>query len=281
MLLSDGRHRGERIDRGGAGRADRRHERARHAARGPIRLDRGFQQVHAQRMHVVGLDEPQVVLAEPREQRRLLDRAVGLARGVDDERRVERLQPAAVLAEVGAFLAGAEQRAQRGRAGRVVHDTRPGVGEPDHLAQPVHHDFLDLGRRGARLPAHALGAEPRRHDVGQDRRVAGVAREVGEEGRMVPVRDAPDHVLVEPLQRAGELAARAGRRAREPRPDLARLDRAHHRQALHALAVVRHPLDELVPELPESRRVHAAPSPRVRETADPPRQSICPKMALS
>ncbi len=249
---------GERVDCRRPRRADRGDDRARHAACRAIGGDRVLQPLEAQRVAVVGLDEAQVVPAEAREQRRLLDRAVAFARGVDDERRLEPLEPRAVLAEARAALARAQERAQRGRARRIVDDAGPRLGEPDHLPQPVHHDLFELGRGRARLPAHALDAESRGGEVGQDRRVAGVAREVGEERRVVPVRDARQHVGVEPRDGVFEPAAFARGLFRKAAADLAGAHGAHHRQPLHALAVVRHPVDELVAQPAKGRPVHVA-----------------------
>src|SRR5262249_60703427 len=110
-----------------------------------------------------------------------------------------------------------------------------------------------LGRLGggrARLPAHALRAEPRRDEVGEDRREARVRREVGEEAWMVPVRDAGQDVAFELVERARELPALARRLGREAGLDLAGRDAAHDRALGDPLAVVGDPVDELVAESP-------------------------------
>ena len=106
--LGRGRH---RIQRRGAGGSRRGDDGARTEPRCAIALERRRQCVGAQGVRVVGGHEPQVFLAEAGEQRRLLDRAVRLVGGVDDERRGAVLQSLATLRVVGGALARAQKRA--------------------------------------------------------------------------------------------------------------------------------------------------------------------------
>ena len=97
----------DRVHGGRAGRAHRRDDRARLAAAGDVVAERLLERVGYEGMRVVGRDQPQVLPAEAGEQRGLLDPAVGLVRGVDDERRRRGLEPAAALT-----VAGVRSRAQ-------------------------------------------------------------------------------------------------------------------------------------------------------------------------
>ena len=120
-----------------------------------------------------------------------------MLRGVDDERRGLGLEPAAVLAEAGGALAGAEEGHQGGGAGGVLDHAGEAVGQPDQLAEPLHRHLLQLGGGGAGLPAHALRAEAGGDQVGQHRGQVAVGGEVGEEPRVVPVGDAGEDGPVE------------------------------------------------------------------------------------
>ena len=207
VLLGQRRDPRQRIDRRRAGRPDRRHDRRWPAPGRPVGLDRPLQLREVERVLGVGGDEPQVRPAEARQERRLLDRAVPLLGGVHDERRSARLQARGLLAEPRCLLARTQERAERRSAGGVVDDARPGGREPHHLAEPVHHYLFDFGRGGRRLPAHPLHAEPGGEDVCEDRRIRRVRGEVGKEGRMIPVRDPAEDVLLQQCERLGEVPA--------------------------------------------------------------------------
>jgi hypothetical protein len=147
-----------------------------------------------------------------------------------------------------AALAGAEQGDQRGGGGGVLDDAREGLRQPDHLPQPVHDRLLELGGDRARLPAHALDAEPGADEIAEHRRQAGVRREVGEEARVVPVGDAGQDDLVEVAEQRGEPVAGLGRRRRQRPPHVPGGERAHHRPRLDPGAVAGDPVDEGVAE---------------------------------
>ena len=221
-----------------------------------ILLDGSPQQVHAQGVVVIRGDQAQEAAAEARQQRGLLDGAVPLVRGVDHQGRLAALQALAALGVARGALPGAEQGREGGGAGGVVDDAGEGRAEAHHLPQPVHDDLLDLRGRGTGLPAHALGAQARRGKVPEDRAVAGVAGEVGEEGRVVPVGDARQDVPVQGRQHLIHAPALLRRVVREGRPDVAGLGLAHDGQALEALAVVRDPVHELITEAAEVVLVH-------------------------
>ncbi len=210
-------------------------------------------------MVLVRGQQPQVRPAKPRQERRLLDAAVALIAGVDDERRLAALQSLAVLGVVAGPLPGTEEGGEGGRAGGVVDDAGERVWQAHHLAQPVHDDLFHLGGRGARLPAHALAAEARGDDIRQDGGVAGVGREVGEERGMVPVGDARHHHPLQFAHDALETVALGGRCGGQERLHLAWLHRAHHRPLFQSLAVVRHPIHQGMSQLSKGHCIHGPP----------------------
>ena len=256
IALGDVRHLRQGIDPCRARGADAGHERT--GAQSGFRVlgDGRLQEIQAKRVVVVGGDEPQMLPAKASQEGRFLDTAVALVRSVDHERGLTGLQSFAVLAVSGSPLPSAEKRREGSGAGGVVHHARPGFAQARHLAQPVHDHLLDLGRGRARLPAHALHAEARGHDVGQDGGVARIAREVGEETGVIPVGDAGHHVPVERGQRLIQLAALSRRMGGKRGPDLSRLNLAHDGQARQPLAVVGDPIDELVAEAAKFFGVH-------------------------
>ena len=91
-----------------------------------------------------------------------------MRRGIDADRRVGR-KPVAVAGEAEHALAGGEDRGERRPRGRILDDAREAFAKADHLAQPVEHPGLELGRGGRGLPQHALRGERRRDELGDDR----------------------------------------------------------------------------------------------------------------
>ena len=231
MAFREVRHLGQRVHGRRGGGANAGHKRAGAPPVLHILGDSRLQKVQPQRVIVIGGDEPQIVPAKARQKRALFDAAVALVRGVDRERGRSRLQAGAVLAESGGPLPGAKQRREGGGAGGVMHHAGPGFAQARHLAEPVHDHLLQLRGGGARLPAHALHAQPRGHDIREDRSVARVAWEVGEEARVVPMRDAGHDILAKRVQGLGQPPALLGRMRRKRRPDLAGLYLAHDRPA--------------------------------------------------
>ncbi len=94
MTLGDRADRRDRIERDGRRRAGRRDDRAGQPAGGAIGRDRRFQGIGPDRMDGVGLNKADIVAAKARQQRSLVDRTMRLGRGVDEQRRFARLQPA-------------------------------------------------------------------------------------------------------------------------------------------------------------------------------------------
>ena len=89
----------------------------------------------------------------------------------------------------------------RAAAGRLL-------GQAERLGQPVDDDLLDLGDRRAGGPDHPLRADAAGEQVAEDRGRRRVGREVGEEARVLPVRQAGHDDLVEVGEQGVERLAR-------------------------------------------------------------------------
>ena len=150
---------------------------------------------------------------------RLLDRGMGLGRGVDAQprharggrraRRSRRRRPATCRAAARPSSAG-------GRGGVGDQAVEP-LGQPEALAQPVDDDLLELRRDRRRPPEHGVGAERCGQELAEHARPGCGRREVGHEARMLPVR----HVrLDQALDVAQDLRAAVRVRA-EVRPGTA------------------------------------------------------------
>ena len=149
---------------------------------------------------------------------------------------------------------------------------RNALGQPEQLLHPVHHQRLDLGARRAGDPAHALHAEAGRGELAEDRRVADVGGEVGEEARVLPVGEAGHDDAVEVGEHVGERLGRGGRVLGQHGADVAGLHLAADRVLLDPLQVVGDPVDQGVAVRGGTRRAsRACRRYRVRSQAGVPR----------
>ena len=203
-------------------------------------------------------DQPHVLAAEAREQRRLFDRAVAVRRGVDDQRRGFGGETAAGEAVLGGSFARAEERDERARRGRVLNHPAPRARQAEHLAQPVGRDFLDLGERRTRLPRQAQHAEAGADVVAEHARQFAVRRKVAEEHRVRPVRESGHDHGVEIAKHRVERLRPIGWRRRQLPPNFARRRLRHHRPARHIRAIVGDPVDQLVAAFAEFVRSHTS-----------------------
>lgn len=145
----------------------------------------------------------QIIAAEAGEQRRLLDGGMAVLGGVDDERPIDRLEPAAGEAEIRSRLAGTEQGHQSAGRGRVLDDAVPARVEPECLPHPVERHVLDFRQGGTGCPGQSDLPETGAEKVAEHARQFGIGREVAEEAGTLPVRkarhnarlDQPDHVI--------------------------------------------------------------------------------------
>ena len=170
----------------------------------------------------------------------------------------------------------------------ALDDAAPGpvgaepVGEAEQLGHPVEHEGLDLGAGRARGPRHAVHPEAGRGQVTQDRRVAGVGGEVGEEAGVLPVGQAGDDDPIEVGEHRVEGLGLGRGVGGELVAHPAGLRRGGDGEPLDPLEVVGDPVDERVALLAEVLGGHAgernerlAPSRRAvaagRGTARPAR----------
>ena len=143
----------------------------------------------------------------------LVDRRVRVLRADDDARAGLRTR--------------APRRAQR--ASRARHPPRGAraspAGSPISSASQREHGLLELLQGGRCAPEDADVVERRGEQLGEDARLGAGRREVREEARALPVRDAGQDHAVELVEQARERLALLGRRARQPRPHVAGLRR--------------------------------------------------------
>ena len=103
--------------------------------------------------------------------------------------------------------------------------------------------------------------------------------EVGEEARVVPVRDAGQQHAIEVGEHVRERLGLLGRRRRQPRADLARLDRRHHGPLADALEVVGRPVDGGVAVGAELLRIRHAREASVRPRSVPAAHALTVRLS--
>ncbi len=234
------------VDRGDAGRADAGDDGRGLRAGVEIGADSRRQRVRPDRVRRVGLDMADIVAAKPRQQRRLVDGAVGVRGTVDDQRRGEPREAAARQRKIARLLARANQRHQRRGRGGVLDHAAEALGQADELAHPVGHDFFEFGQRGRRLPGEAERAKPRAQIIAEHRGEFAVGGEIAEEAGMVEMRQARQDQRVEIGEDRRKRFGAGRRRLRQRRPDRARRDRRHHRPLGDSGAVIGDAVDQFV-----------------------------------
>ena len=124
-----------------------------------------------------------------------------------------------------------ERRGGRGvlddPAARAVAGER--LGQPERLPQPVEHHLLELGGGRAGRPDHPLAPDAAGEEVAEHAGRGGVGREVGEEPRVLPVRQAADQVRVEVGQHGVQGLGSSGALVGQCGRDLARPHLRQHR----------------------------------------------------
>ena len=176
---------------------------------------------------VVRRDLAQLELEQPA---RLVDRGVGV-RGADDD----------AMARL-VVASGRERGERRGRR-RVLDVAVPARRQAEELREPVHDVQLELGRRRRRPPQDPDRVQRRDQELGQDPRLRRRVREVGEEARVLPVRDAGEDDLLDVAQNRRERLRPLGRRRRQLRADLTRRHLCEHGQLGKPFEVRRDPFD--------------------------------------
>jgi hypothetical protein len=144
-----------------------------------------------------------------------------------------------------------DQRGKRRRRRRVLDVTVPALRQPEQLPHPVDGADLELGRRGGGAPDQRHLVHRRRQQLREDPRLRSRDGEVGEEARMLPVRQRGHDQLVEIAQHVRKRLGLFRRRERQLRGQLAGLHLRKHRQLADALEVSRRPLERCGAVLPE------------------------------
>jgi hypothetical protein len=130
------------------------------------------------------------------------------------------------------------------RRGRGVLDVPvPAGGKPEQLREPGQGHLLELGRGRRGPPENRDVVERRRQQLGEDPGLRGGGGEVGEEARMLPVRDTRQQELLQIAKDVGEGLRPLRRLGREPSADLARVDPRQDGKLAHPLQVARDPLE--------------------------------------
>ena len=149
---------------GGRRRADRGDDRDGQAPGGSVRGDRRSERLRIAARTRRRRDPDECPPGRSQRHARLLDRAVGLGRGVDAERPARPARPASPRRATSS--PAASRAAARAMSVDVdaVSVSRPSkaVRQPERLAQPVDDDLLELGADRRRPPEHRVLAERRR-----------------------------------------------------------------------------------------------------------------------
>jgi hypothetical protein len=127
------------------------------------------------------------------------------------------------------------QRRERGRGCGVLDVPVQAFRKTEELSHPVDGELLELGRRRRGAPQHRVHVEGGGEELGEDAGLGPRDGEVGEEARVVPVRDPGEEHLVEVAQDGRERLRSVGRGGGEGRTDLARLDLREHGLLANAL----------------------------------------------
>ena len=145
---------------------------------------------------------------------------------------------------------GGERGERRGRCGVLDVAVQAGR-QPEQLGEPVQHDLLELGRRRRGDPRHRVHVQRGDEELGEDPGLRARVREIGEEARVVPVREPGHDHLSRSASTSANGSARSGgdgrQAARGSRPARRRRRRAVRRR----LEVGRDPVGgggEIVPE---------------------------------
>jgi len=144
-----------------------------------------------------------------------------------------------------------------------VNDAVEAVRQADQLPEPRHHALLELRCRRARLPQHPVDAQAGRQHLAQDGRAAVVGREIGEEARVVPVRDAGHDVALEVRQDARHGLAFLGRGVGQRVQQVPGSAAAAHGVAVGMFEIVGDPVDHFVRVSAELLGFHACSGRRV------------------
>ena len=154
-------------------------------------------------------------------------------------------------ATVGEQLAG-DDGSREHPCRRGVLDVSDELGRQAHeLSKPVARQLFQLLQRGRRPPQDPDLIQAGDEELRENARLGSRHREVGEEARALPVRQARQHDSVEIVEQRLERLGLVGRRGRQRSADRARLDGREHGELADVLEVGRDPLERERAVLPE------------------------------
>ena len=260
------------VRRADAGAAGDRDDAGRYVPRRAIPGDRLSQRIDIEAVSRAARRQlDQVLLPDPGNPGRAIDRAVNLVRAIDPDPALAG-QTVPVAGEAGRTLTHRQNRRQRGRRRAVLDHAGIARRQRQGLPQPVDHDPLEFGGRWRCLPKHALRGDGRDQHLGQHRRRRGVGREIGEEARMLPMGNAWHHDALEVRHDGFHRFPAFGRRHGKRSGDLSRPRLRPHRMVAQAPVIlggpvghVPAPLGEFVPVHPGSSWTAEIPPPRYYE----------------
>src|SRR3954464_1092524 len=145
----------------------------------------------------------------------------------------------------GRLARGSERMERRYRGGVVDYPFERGR-QTDQLTKPSERHLFELRCGGRGAPEHRLLVERGREELGEHPWRAARNREVREEARMVPVRDARQDDAFEVREDRVEADAVFGRMRRQIVSDLSRAHAREYGKALGVLEVVGDPVRERV-----------------------------------
>src|SRR5439155_23106404 len=137
------------------------------------------------------------------------------------------------------------------RRRRVLDMTVEPFREPEQTAKPLQRDFLELRGGGRGAPQHRVDVQRSAEKLREYPRLGAGDREVAEEARMVPVRDAGQEDAVEVVEDVRERLPTLGRLVGKRRLDVARLDPCEHGQLADPLEIAGGPLEGRRPVAPQ------------------------------
>ena len=202
---------------------------------------------------------------------------VSLVGAVDAQARKVAARSAEIAHVKAERLARGRQCMQSRNAGGVVDHTEKALGQAQRVAQPFERDFFDFGRRRRGPPQHPVDVERRRQQLGEHGRLRASDGEVGEETRMVPVRDARDHDALEVVEQGVEVLALLRHRGRHRGGDFARAHLREHGEIARALEIARDPRGSALQRCGEFTFVHdggCRHARRARRSAPAPESSL-------
>ena len=184
-----------------------------------------------------------------------------------------RIRPKAIFAGVHARneLAGGGHGVEGRDRRRVVNDPPPRFLESEQLPEPVEDQFLQFGGGRRRPPEHPVDIEGCAQEFTQDAGTRAGDGEIGEESRVIPVRQPRDDDLPNITQNGLHLLALFRGTLGQVRTNLARLRARQYRIPVQMGQVIGDPVHEFMTVPSEFRRIHVSERSVLAHDSDPGR----------